>query len=278
MANDILIKQIENSALMMRKNIVKMTYKMGPTGAHIGGGLSLVEIMSTLYLGVLKYDVNDMNNELRDRVILSKGHGTMALYSAMKESGIISQDMLMTYKDNESELSAHPSMNNELGIEFSSGSLGQGLSLGVGVCLGLKRKHNESSRVFVVLGDGECDEGSVWEAAQSATHFCCNNLVAIIDNNKLQYDGPTEKIMSFGSLKKKWENFGWKTVEVDGHSVSELIDSLTMETNIPIAIIANTIKGKGVSFMENNPEWHNHSINKDQYIRAMKELGEEVNI
>lgn len=270
--NSLTINDIKDAAQHMRRDMIELTYKMGKVGAHIGGGLSLAEIFAVLYLKVLNIDVSDMTNEERDRVILSKGHGTLALYTAMKEAGILTEDDLKTFKDDDSMLSAHPSINPELGIEFSSGSLGQGLSLGVGMCLGLKRKNNDSSRVFAILGDGECDEGSVWEAAQSAAHFKCNNLIAIVDNNKLQYDGPTDDIMSFGNMSDKWRSFGWEVREVDGHNVEELIEAMSKIADKPLAIIANTVKGKGVSFMENNPEWHNHSLDNDLFNKALREL------
>ena len=268
--------EIEKASLLMRQDIVRMTYKMGNTGAHIGGGMSLVEIMAVLYLHTMKYDINHMNDEMRDRLILSKGHGTLALYAAMKQAGIIDSEDLESFKQNESQLSAHPAINEDLGIEFSSGSLGQGLSLGVGMCLGLKRKNNDSSRVFVILGDGECDEGSVWEAAQSAAHFECSNLVAIVDNNKLQYDGNTESVMALSCIADKWKSFGWNTIEIDGHDTKSIIAGFDAIKNGPTVIIADTVKGKGVSFMENDPSWHNHSLSQEQYVKAMLELGVEV--
>ena len=165
----------------MRIDLLKMALSAGAQGAHMGGSLSLVEIMAVLYLDVMKFNLQNMKDEARDRLIMSKGHGVMAQYAALKQVGVLSEEDILTYKANDSKVAAHPSLNEQLGIEFSSGSLGQGLSLGVGTALALKRKNNLSSRVFVVLGDGECDEGSVWEAAASASHFGLNNLVAIVD-------------------------------------------------------------------------------------------------
>lgn len=271
-----MVEECKQIAQQMRIDSIHMTYRLGNTGAHIGGGLSLVEIMAVLYGTVLRIDENDLPNENRDRVILSKGHGTLALYTAMKAVGLISESELLTYKTKDTFLYAHPSMNPERGIEFSSGSLGQGLSLGVGSCLAMKRKNNTKSKVYVILGDGECDEGSVWEAAQSAAHYNCNQLVAIVDCNGIQYDGPTDSIMSFGKMEEKWKAFGWDVCVVDGHDVKSLYDAFETKHDKPLAIIANTVKGKGVSYMENNPLWHNHALTKEQYEQALSELG--VNI
>ena len=257
----------------MRINAVRMTYRLGKIGAHIGGGLSLIEIMAVLYGRKLRIDKKNLQSESRDRLILSKGHGTLALYTAMREEGLISEEELLTYKTEDTFLYAHPSMNLKRGIEFSSGSLGQGLSLGVGSCLGMMRKGNTGSKVYVILGDGECDEGSVWEAAQSASQYHCKNLIAIIDRNCLQYDGKTEEIMAFGSMEDKWKAFGWKVVTVNGHDIEALIHAFDAEHEEPLAIIAETVKGKGISFMENNPAWHNHSLTLAQYEQALQELG-----
>lgn len=270
-----LMSKLEALSKKMRVDAIKMAYAMGSVGAHIGGGLSLVEIMAVLYCGIMKIKPHNMKDEKRDRLIFSKGHGTLALYPAMHYAGLITEEELYSYKKNETFLFAHPSMYQEKGIEFSSGSLGQGLSLGVGTCLALTRKNNTESKVYVVLGDGECNEGSVWEAAQSAAHFRCNQLIAVVDKNQLQYDGATHDIMDEKSMKMKWESFGWKVIEVDGHSVSQLYEALSTEVDKPLVIIANTVKGKGVSFMENNPLWHNHSLTEQQYQDALDELEKE---
>lgn len=270
------VEECKKIAKQMRIDSVHMTYRLGNIGAHIGGGLSLIEIMAVLYGMELQYEKENLEAETRDRVILSKGHGTLALYTAMKAVGLISEEELLTYKTKDTFLYAHPSMNPKKGIEFSSGSLGQGLSLGVGCCLGLKRKKNAESKVYVILGDGECDEGSVWEAAQSAAHYECDQLVAIVDCNGIQYDGPTEQVMNFGKMEEKWKSFGWDVCVVDGHDVQALHEAFGTKHDRPLVIIANTIKGKGVSFMENNPLWHNHSLTKEQYEQALREL--EVNV
>lgn len=266
------LDEYKEIAKNVRKDAINLTYQMGNTGAHIGGALSLVEIMVVLYLGVMNINPKNVLDEERDRLIFSKGHGTLALYPVMRYAGIISQEELLTYKQSGTFLFAHPSMNRDRGIEFSSGSLGQGLSLGVGCCLALKRKNNNTSKIYVVLGDGECNEGSIWEAAQSASHFECSNLIAIIDKNDLQYDGPTKEIMNDDNMGDKWRSFGWDVVECDGHSIEELQQALTQRHEKPLAVIAHTVKGKGISFMENNPMWHNHSLNEKQYRQAIEEI------
>lgn len=258
----------------MRKDIINMTYELGNVGAHLGGSLSVVEILAVLYNAIVKYPTKEQEREYRDRVILSKGHAALALYPALVSAGIIERSELSSFKKNGSLLSGHPSLNGLPGIEFASGSLGQGLSLGVGVCLALKQKDNNLSKCYVVLGDGECDEGSVWEAASSASHYKLNNLTAIVDMNMIQYDGATETIMNMNSLADKWASFGWDVVAVDGHDVEQLLAAFKKESNCPKVIIAKTIKGKGVSFMEADYRFHNARLSEEQYVTAMKELGE----
>ena len=272
MEKEEIVKRCRESADDIRKDILLMTLKTGNTGAHIGGGLSMVEIMAVLYSGVMKYDVHNPQWEERDRFILSKGHGALTYYAALSQAGFIPKEDLLTFKTNNTYLYGHPSLDMEHAIEFSSGSLGQGLSLGVGVSLALRAKGNSTSRTFVLLGDGECDEGSVWEAAASAAHYHLNNLVAIVDKNKIQYDGLTSSVLSMESLEDKWKSFGWDVMSVDGHDVSQLYDALSTASKKPLAVIANTIKGKGVSFMENDPKWHNSRLTQEQYNTALDEL------
>ena len=272
MTRDDTLKRIDEAAAAMRKQAVDMTYKTGRTGAHIGGGLSLIEIMSVLYMGILKYNPDDLEDENRDRLVFSKGHGALALYTAMWQAGILSNDDLESFKHDESSISAHPSMNSKIGIEFSSGSLGQGLSLGVGVGISLKRKNLPDPKVYIILGDGECNEGSIWEAAAYASHMNLDNIVVIIDNNRLQYDGTTDDILSMNPMEDKWKSFGWDTVTVDGHDTEMLYNELSKSHSRPLAVIANTIKGKGVSFMENNPLWHNGKLSEKQYEQAISEV------
>lgn len=274
MADAIMVEKCSRASNKVRRDIIDMTYSTGNTGAHLGGSLSMAEMLATLYVGCLKYDIENPDFEERDRVILSKGHAALALYPAMVQAGIIEESRLAEFKQNGSQLSGHPSLNGLPGIEFASGSLGQGLSLGVGVCLALKRRNNNTSRTFVFMGDGESDEGSVWEAAASASHYGLNNLVAIIDSNKIQYDGDTEDILSMSPMGEKWKSFGWDVLEIDGHNVAALIDAYNMFTDKPLMIIANTVKGKGISFMENNWRFHNSRLSANQYEQAIRELEE----
>lgn len=273
MAEQEMILKCQDAAEEIRKDIIEMTYGTGNTGAHLGGSLSLAEILATLYLGVLKYKAEDANWEGRDRVILSKGHGALAFYPTLVQAGILNKSELLSFKKNGSKLSGHPSLNGLSGIEFASGSLGQGLSLGVGVCLALQKKENMESKTFVILGDGECDEGSVWEAAASASHFRLNQLVAIVDMNDIQYDGPTDEIMNMHSMAKKWKEFGWEVKEVDGHNVEELLEAYAIRGEKPLVVIAHTVKGKGISFMEGDWHYHNARLSKEQYQKALEELG-----
>lgn len=267
-----LLSQCKEASKRIRRHVIDMTYNTGNTGAHLGGSLSIVELLASLYAGNIRYHANEPDWELRDRVILSKGHAALALYPAMVEADIISISELETFKKDGSRLGGHPSLNGLPGIEFASGSLGQGLSLGVGVCLALKRKQNQKSRVFVFLGDGECDEGSVWEAAASASHYKLNNLIAIIDMNAIQYDGYTTEVMDMSPFEKKWKDFGWDVLSIDGHNIEEILDAYTHRTDKPLAILAHTIKGKGISFMENNWKFHNAALSKEQYEQAVSEL------
>ena len=266
------INKCEAAAKRIRRQIIDMAYGTGNTGAHLGGSLSIVELLAGLYAGTIRYKAEEPTWEGRDRVVLSKGHAALALYPALVEAGIISLEELATFKQDGSRLGGHPSLNGLPGIEYASGSLGQGLSLGVGVCLALKRKNNRGSRVFVLLGDGECDEGSIWEAAASASHFDLNQLVAIVDVNAIQYDGFTTDIMKMEPFENKWKSFGWDVIAIDGHNIGEILDAYSHRGDKPVAILAHTVKGKGVSFMENNWKYHNASLSKALYEHAIEEL------
>jgi len=266
------VQKCEAAARRIRRRIIDMAYGTGNTGAHLGGSLSMVELLAGLYVGTIQYKPDDPAWEGRDRVILSKGHAALALYPVLAEAGIIRREELATFKQDGSRLGGHPTLNGLPGIEFASGSLGQGLSLGVGVCLALKRKNNHGSRIFVLLGDGECDEGSVWEAAASASHFGLDQLVAIVDINAIQYDGFTSDIMKMEPFENKWKAFGWDVITIDGHNIGEIVDAYSHRGNKPVAILAHTVKGKGVSFMENNWKYHNASLPKTLYEQAIEEL------
>jgi transketolase len=249
----------------IRMDCLRMGVNTGSNGAHFGGGLSLVEIMAVLYGHVMRIDSNRPRWEGRDRFILSKGHGAMAYYAALKQAGFVSDDELMTFKSNHTFLYGHPSMNVERGIEFSSGSLGLGLALGAGTALGLRLNGNTDPRVYVLLGDGECNEGTVWESAIAAAHFGLSNLTVVIDKNGLQYDGATESILNMGDLANKFESFGWFVQVVNGHDIGELQSAFSKKSDRPSAIVANTIKGKGVPYMENNATWHHNRLSQKQF-------------
>ena len=253
----------------VRQDIIEMGLAAGGEGAHMGGSLSIVEIVVALYFSVMNNPVHFEG--YHDRLILSKGHGVQAQYACLHQLGIIGSEEIRTFKHDGSRLTAHPAVNSDFGFDFATGSLGQGLSLGVGQALAIKR-HKDPSSVYVSLGDGECDEGSIWEAALSASQYHLNNLIAIIDNNNLQYDDSVEDVMSLDSLSEKWRAFGWNAIEVDGHSFGDLIDAFAINHEKPLVIIAHTTKGKGISFMENNPCWHHGVVNKKVYGAAMAEM------
>lgn len=267
-------QKIKEMAKKMRRKILDISYSCN-LSVHMGGALSIVDIMATLYGTVLRYDIKNTSWEDRDRFILSKGHGALGYYSALLEAGIISERVFATFQTNESDLTAHPVMNMPLGIESSNGSLGQGLSMGVGLALAAKKK-SKKHRIFVLLGNGECNEGSVWESIMSATSFKLDNLIAIVDNNGFQNDGNSEAIMDCTDFGDKWKSFGWNVCSVNGHDISELYNAF-VECNVenkPKVVIAKTVKGKGVSFMENNNEWHHNRLTKMHYDQALQEMGE----
>jgi len=267
-------EEIKNFSYQVRKNILEMAFEAGSSSAHIGGALSIVEIISSLFSYKMRIDKTDPNWEDRDRFILSKGHACLAYYAALCEIGYISKSELKTFEKNETNLLGHPVINRKMGIDFSNGSLGMGLSLGIGVALAAK-KRKKNFNVYVILGDGECNEGSVWEAAMAAPHFELDNLTIIIDKNNFQQTGSNNEIMKTENMKNKWDSFGWNTTEVDGHDIKSFCGCLDDSNNQkPKAIIANTIKGKGFSFSENNNEWHHSVLSKSNYDKALKELEE----
>ncbi len=267
------IKNIKNFSLEVKKNILEMALAAGASSAHFGGALSIVEIISILFAHQMKIDKKNINWEKRDRFILSKGHACLAYYAALCEIGYISKEELKTFEKNDSNLLGHPVKNIKLGIDFSNGSLGMGLSLGIGVALSSKKK-KLNFNVYVILGDGECNEGSVWEAAMAAPNFKLDNLYVIIDKNNFQQTGSNKEIMSVENLKDKWSSFGWHAIELDGHNIEDLFEFFKNSQKIkkPKAIIANTVKGKGFSFSENNNQWHHSVLTKSLYEKALKEI------
>jgi len=267
------IKNIQDMAKRMRKKVLDMALIAGANSSHFGGGLSIIDITATLYGEIMNLDPKNPKWENRDRFILSKGHGVLGYYTALSEIGYISEEDLKTFEKDGTYLFGHPVMKRSKGIEFSNGSLGMGLSLGIGVALAGRRK-NKDYKVYVLMGDGECNEGSVWEAAMAGPHYRLDNLVAILDKNNLQQTGTNSEIMSVGDLSSKWKSFGWEVFEIDGHNVTEIYNTFlsTKELNSPVAIVANTIKGKGFTFAENNNAWHHAPLSSSQYEAALKEL------
>jgi transketolase len=265
-------KNLERIARTLRRHIISMTATAG--SGHPGGSLSAVEIITCLFFQVLRCRASDPEWVERDRFILSKGHAAPLLYAALAETGYLPVGELCTLREMDSRLQGHPDKTCTPGVEMTCGSLGQGLSFGIGVALAA-RLNSQSYRVYVLLGDGECDEGQVWEAAMSAAHFKIDNLVAIIDHNKLQIDGWNREVMNLEPFPDKWRAFGWHVVEVNGHDIPQLLATFEEAEQVkgrPTAIIAHTIKGKGVSFMENKVDFHGKAPTPEEADRALKEL------
>jgi transketolase len=265
-------EELKTVAKRLRRHIITMTGKAG--SGHPGGSLSSVEIITALYWKVMQHKPADPQWVDRDRFILSKGHAAPLLYAALAECGYFPVTELATLRQIDSSLQGHADRTATPGVEMSSGSLGQGLSFAIGVALA-GRLNSQGYRVHVLLGDGECDEGQVWEAAMAAAHFKLDNLAAIVDNNGLQIDGWNRDVMNLEPLDKKWEAFGWYVIEVDGHNLEQLFDAFERAKLIqgqPTVIIAHTIKGKGVSFMENNVDFHGKAPNEAEVATALKEL------
>jgi len=240
---------------------------------HPGGAFSSTDIMTALYFEILRIDPDNPRWSDRDRFILSKGHSSVGLYTILHLRGFFDRETLLTFRQDNSPLCGHPDMHKVSGVEMSTGSLGHGLSVGTGLAIAGKMD-NKDYRVFVLMGDGETQEGSVWEAAMSASHYKLDNLVGIVDRNMLQIDGFTEEIMSLEPYKLKWEAFGWSVREIDGHDMSEIGSALgeaPFNKGKPSLIIARTTKGKGISFMENSPEWHGKALKYDHAVIAKAE-------
>ena len=265
-------QKIRLMAARMRKSILDISHSCNMS-AHLGGGLSMVEITATLYGAVMNYRAEEPAWEGRDRFILSKGHGVLGYFSALLAAGILSEEVFQTFQTNGSDLIAHPVMNLALGIESSNGSLGQGLSMCVGLALAAKKKQLPH-KIYVLLGDGECNEGSVWEAVMLAAQLKLDNLTAVVDYNKLQSDGAGSQILDYQDFEKKWESFGWNVHSVDGHDIPALLAAFSSRADArPKVLIAHTIKGKGIDFMENNNDWHHNRLTRTQYEQALAALG-----
>ena len=266
--------ELESMARRIRLGIAQMTHQSGLKGAHLGGSMSVADILAVLYGDVLHYDLQNPLAPERDRVILSKAHAAVALYAALHEAGFLTDEEIGHAMQGDSPFFEHPRMDPAHGIEFSGGSLGQGLSLGMGTALGLKKK-GIAARVYVILGDGECDEGQVWEAAAAVPHFGLTNLTVIVDDNGLQFDGRKEEILKAPDPAGRWASLGYEVSTVDGHDVEAVRGALMQETaGKPRVIIAKTVKGKGVRFAENEVTWHTGRLTDELYEEAIRDIND----
>ena len=248
-----------------------MAFHGGSSSAHIGGALSLAEIVAVIFGSAANFCKN--KKETQDSFILSKGHACLAYYASLVEFGFIEEEEMEKFEKDESIFMGHPIKNLEKYINFSTGSLGIGLSTGVGLSMG-KKKRGLKNNVYVIIGDGECNEGIIWEAAMCASHFKLDNLKVVLDLNSYQQTGSTNFIMNTSDMYEKWRSFNWDVQIVDGHSTRELEEKINQKANgKPKIIIAKTIKGKGVSFIENNNQWHHNILSKQKYEEALRELG-----
>ncbi len=269
---------LEEIAREVRRNIIRMT--AAAKSGHPGGSLSITDILTALYLGEMNHKPHDPFWPNRDRLHLSKGHACPALYAILAETGYFPKEELLTFRKLDSRLQGHPDYRMTPGVDMSSGSLGQGLSIANGMALA-GRLDNRKYRVYVILGDGEVQEGQIWEAAMTSRHYSLDNLCAILDFNGLQIDGPVSEIMDITPLTGKWEAFGWHTIEINGHSFQDIFSALDEARSTkekPTIIVAKTVKGKGVSFMENKVEFHGNAPTPEQANQALRELGVDETI
>lgn len=261
----------------VRKDILKML-RLAQSG-HPGGSLSSVELVVDLYFNHMKFNPKNFNDPDRDYFILSKGHVCPVLYAVLSQLECISQDELCTLRQIGSRLQGHPAKDKSVpGVEVSTGSLGYGLSIGAGIAKGMKTLKKQN-RVYVLMGDGEQQEGSIWEAVMAASHFKLDNLCAVIDFNGLQIDGAVEEILNINPIADKYKAFGWNVISIDGHNLKEIDDAYSkakLEKNNPTVIIAKTVKGKGVSFMENKADWHGKAPTEEQLLQAVAEIDKTI--
>ena len=266
--------RLAGMAKRMRLDALDMALAAGSGGSHVGGSLSCVEILAVLYGEVLRFDVKNPLDRNRDRFIPSKNHCVLAHIPALAEAGFFPHEEILAFQKDGGRLAGDP-RRPEIGLEYSGGSLGMALSVGIGMALAA-REQGRPSRIYILMGDGELNEGSVWEALMSAAHYGLDHLTVIIDRNRLSYDGDTEVVMGLDSLGAKLGSFGWHVSQCDGHSIPALLEAFQdAAAGRPHAVIAETVKGKGVSFIENRPEWHHHRLSQEEYDRARAEvLGE----
>ena len=265
------VEELREMVRRMRLDALDMALSTGDKGSHLGGSLSSMEILAVLYGEVMKYDVKNPAWEDRDRFLPSKNHCVLAHFPVLAEMGFIPHEDLFEFQKNGGRLTGYP-RNVEAGLEYSGGSLGMAISVGIGMALSFK-EHKKPSKVYVLMGDGELNEGCIWEAFMSAAHYKLDNLVAIIDRNHLSYDGDTEEVMGLESLEGKMKAFNWNTICCNGHDIADLLHAFSeIKQGMPNIIIADTVKGKGVSFIENKREWHHSRITKEQYEIAREEV------
>ena len=266
---------LKQKALDIRRDIAEMTAKCN--GIHIGPALSAADIVTALYFDIMNIRPDEPQWEGRDRFIMSKGHAYAVLYAALAERGFFDRSLLFTARQYKSVLQGHP-CNKTPGVDINSGSLGNGISAGLGIALALKLKKEDKARVFVMLGDGECDEGLVWEAAMAAPNLKADNLIVIVDRNHFQSNGSTEKIMDLYPFADKWKAFGWHVMNMNGHIMQDILNKLTVakeSVGRPVCIIAETVKGKGISETEHNNKWHFGKFTNEQYQQALDELNKQ---
>ena len=266
------VKELENIAKKIRLGIIEQVYN-GKSG-HPGGSLSCTDILTVLYFNQMNISPENPKSPKRDRFVLSKGHASPALYSTLAHRGYFNIEELKTFRNIESKLQGHPDMNKVDGVDMTSGSLGQGLSVANGMAIAGKLDKKQY-RVYAILGDGEIEEGQIWEAAMASSKYKLDNLCVIVDNNNLQIDGTIEEVMNSKPIDEKFQKFGFETITIDGHNISEIMEAFNKAKEIkgkPACIIAKTIKGKGVSFMENQVGWHGKAPNDEQFKQAIQEL------
>ena len=264
-------KQLKKKALQIRMDLLNITYR--GKGGHPGGSLSSADVLVALYYEIMRIDPRHPDWPDRDRFILSKGHCVEGYYAVLSDLGFFPKEELDSYRDFNSRLTGHPS-NQLPGIDVNTGALGHGLSIGVGMALAGKMDKKDY-KVYVLMGDGQQAEGSIWEAAMAGSHYKLDNLTGIIDRDRLQISGNTEKVMALESLKDKWSSFGWEVLEVDGNNMEALVEGFRKfpaDNHRPHLMIANTTKGKGISFMENKPEWHHKVPSEEEWNQALNEL------
>lgn len=272
------IKELEKMTKEIRKGIIEEVYSHN--SGHPGGSLSIADILTVLYFKEMKIDEKNPKWEDRDRLVLSKGHCSPALYSVLAHRGYFPLEDLKTFRDINSYLQGHPDMKKIPGVDMTTGSLGQGLSSANGMAIAGKMDKKDY-RVYCILGDGEIEEGQIWEAAMASAKYKLDNLCVIVDNNNLQIDGKIEEVMNSYPIDEKFRSFGFEIIKIDGHNIQEIIDAFEVAKNIkdkPVCIIAKTVKGKGISYMENQVGWHGKAPNEEQYREAMKELNKNDSI